>query len=190
MGKLVFGVGVNDADYPVKPTINGKQIICPFYRTWQNMMNRCYSAKYQEKFPTYTGCAVSAEWLTFSNFKVWMEKQDWQGKELDKDIIFKGNKIYSSETCVFVDSVTNSFTLDRSLDRGEWPIGVYLSEPAGKFRAQCGNPFTEKRESLGCFTCPREAHEAWRKRKHELALRLADLQSDSRVADAIRSRYI
>ena len=87
--KLIHGVGINDADYVVekKETIshvNGKRKqkttwICPFYRAWKCMLTRCYSATYQERKPTYRGCSVSEEWLTFSNFKSWMEKQDFQG---------------------------------------------------------------------------------------------------------------
>ena len=76
--------------------------------------------------PTYKGCSVSEEWLRFSNFKRWMEKQDWDGKQLDKDILFEGNKVYSAETCVFVTSVVNSFTSDSGAKRGEWLIGVSL----------------------------------------------------------------
>ena len=108
--RLVYGVGINDADYVVQKWetigyVNGKQKqkliwICPYYSAWKSMLKRCYSSKYQDKRPTYKGCSVSDEWLTFSVFKVWMEKQDWEGKQLDKDLLFEGNKIYSADTCV------------------------------------------------------------------------------------------
>lgn len=187
--KLVYGVGINDVDYAVQPMINGKQVICKFYRAWRDMLMRCYSEKCQAVAPTYIGCTVCNEWLTFSNFKAWMEKQNWKDKELDKDLLFVGNKVYSPNTCVFVDAVINSFTTERGAARGEWPLGVYFHKQSGKFKAQCGNPFTKNREYLGCFTCPNEAHEVWKNRKHQLALQLADLQSDERVADALRQRY-
>ena len=61
---LICGVGVNDANYAT----SGKRM-CPFYRRWINMLERCYSEKFQEKNPTYRGCSVCEEWLTFSNFK-------------------------------------------------------------------------------------------------------------------------
>lgn len=186
--KLVCGIGVNDVDYIVQPVINGSKVWCPFYRVWQNMLKRCYNVNYLAKYPTYIGCSVCEEWLTFSNFKKWMETKDWKGKQLDKDLLFVGNKVYSPETCVFVDGVLNNFTLDRAADRGKWPIGVYLRE-CGKFQARCCNPFTKKRELLGLFTCPNEAHQAWKKRKYELACQLADLQDDPRVAKALRERY-
>lgn len=139
--KLVCGVGINDADYVVqrKETIgyvNGKHKqklvwTCPYYRVWTNMLVRCYSTKKQEKYPTYKGCTVSDEWLTFSVFKSWMEKQDWDGKQLDKDLLFEGNKVYSAETCVFVTKEVNMFTTERCAARGEWPIGVNWHKGVG-----------------------------------------------------------
>lgn len=187
--KLVYGVGVNDADYVVCPSVNGKQVMCPFYMVWKSMLERCYSPKLQAKRSTYVGCIVCEEWLTFSNFKAWMETQDWHGKEPDKDILFVGNKIYSPATCVFVDSLTNTFISDSGATRGEWPIGVSFHKRRRKFEANCNNPFTNRKEFIGYFACPNEAHLAWRKRKHELALQLADMQTDERVAAALRVRY-
>ena len=189
VNKLVHGVGVNDADYVVNPTINGKIVWCPFYRYWVNMLKRCYSVKFQARRPTYVGCYVCVEWLTFSKFKSWMETQDWQGKQLDKDLLVSGNKVYSPDTCAFVDKETNLFATDRGAARGEWHIGVNFHKPTGKFQALCRNPFTRKKEYLGLFIYPDEAHQAWKKRKHELACQLADLQTDERVAKALRVRY-
>lgn len=188
--KLVYGVGVNDADYVVHPKIKGKQVRCPFYEKWKGMLTRCYSAKCQAANPTYIGCTVCEEWLKFSSFKSWMEAQDWQGKELDKDIITPGNKVYSPDTCAFVDEATNSFTTDCCASRGNFPIGVTFHRGRGKFQAYCNNQITKKSEYLGIFSCPEQAHSAWKRRKHEIACQLADLQTDKRVADALRVRYL
>ena len=197
--KLVYGVGVNDADYVVekRETIryaDGKQKrkliwTCPFYKTWANMLKRCYYIKTQNNKPTYKGCSVSTEWLTFSVFKNWMMAQDWEGKQLDKDLLFEGNKVYGPETCVFVTQTVNKFTIDRGNDRGGWLIGVTRNKPTEKFRSRCQNPFTKKQEHLGLFTCEREAHEAWLKRKLELAHELAAIQEDPSVAEALIDRY-
>ena len=169
--KLVFGVGINDAGYVVqiKETVfhvQGKRkrkLVweCPFYRKWTDMLKRCYSEYYQSKCPTYKDCFVTDEWLTFSNFKVWMEQQDWEGKQLDKDILFPNNKIYSPEACVFVDARVNLFIIERAAGRGEWPIGVHLDKRDRKFGARCSSVVTGKQESLGCFKTPEEAHQAW-----------------------------
>lgn len=153
------------------------------------MLTRCYSTKFQERYPTYIGCTVAENWLTFSSFKAWMETQDWEGLQLDKDLLFEGNKVYSPETCVFISPMVNTFTNDRAAKRGEWLIGVVLHKPAGKFRAHCRNPLTGKKEYLGYFDCELEAHGAWRKRKLELAHELAAIQTDPRVAKALIDRY-
>jgi hypothetical protein len=197
--KLVYGVGTNDADYVVskKETIGyegGKQRFkliwaCPYYSTWASMLSRCYSAKAQDKRPTYRDCTVSEEWRTFSNFKEWMEKQEWKGLQLDKDLLIEGNKIYSPETCVFVTLMVNSFILDCRAARGDWQIGASWDKIKNKFQSTCRNPFTKKLEKLGYFDCEQEAHNAWSKRKLELARELASIQTNPRVAKALFDRY-
>lgn len=198
--KLVHGAGINDADYVVQKHeeigyVNGnrkrKQVwYCPYYQVWQGMLQRCYSVKFQERNPTYRGCSVSVEWLTFSGFKNWMEKQDWEDNQLDKDLLFEGNKVYSAETCVFVTRAVNMFIIERGNDRGEWPIGVNWHKGRNKFMSRCRNPFTKKLEYLGLYACDQEAHEAWLKRKLELAYRLAAIQTDPRVSTALINRYL
>lgn len=197
--KLVFGIGVNDSDQAVVEReeigyVDGKRkrkIVwqCAYYTRWKDMLMRCYSAKFKERNPTYIGCTVSGEWLTFSNFKAWMENQDWQGNQLDKDLLFEGNKIYSAETCVFVTGLVNNFTTSRANGRGEWLIGVYWHKAAEKFAALCSNPFTKKKEHLGLYSTELEAHQAWLKRKLELAKELAAEQTDPRIAKALIERY-
>ena len=118
-----------------------------------------------------------------------MEEQDWKGKCLDKDIITPGNKLYSPETCAFVLNETNLFVIARDACRGDYPIGVDLHKSTGKYRALCRNPFSGKQEHLGYFSTPEEAHEAWRKCKHDLAQRVAAKESDPRVVEALRKRY-
>ena len=197
--KLVYRVGINDADYVVKKWetigyVNGvrkRKLVwaCPYYQVWASMLMRCYSTKYQDKYPTYKGCSVSEEWLTFSNFRRWMEAQDFEDKQLDKDLLFEGNRVYSAESCVFVTRVVNMFTTDRGNDRGECLIGACWNKRDGVFMSSCSNPFTKKREHLGYFTCELEAHQAWLKRKLELAHLLATEQTDERVAKALIERY-
>lgn len=184
-----YGVGINDSDYAIESVANGKRHVCPFFRKWHRMLERAYCHKYHYRKPSYTGVSVCNEWHSFMAFRYWMLTQNWEGKHLDKDLIFPGNKVYSPETCAFVDGITNNFTTDYASGRGEWPIGVNFDKANNKFKARICNPFTKKSESLGYFSCPDKAHFAWKRRKHELALQLADIQSDPRVAEALRSRY-
>jgi len=196
--KLVYGVGINNADYAVCEHItvideNGKKKqkrirMCPFYQKWADMLKRCYSEKRKEKYPTYKDCSVCQEWLTFSNFKEWMEKQDWSGKALDKDILFPGNKVYSAEKCVFISQKVNNFLTERQNDRGEWMIGVYWCKRGQKFQARCGDS-KGKQQYLGVFDTELEAHKAWLDFKLKLAYQLAAEQTDLRIAKALIERY-
>lgn len=197
--RLIYGIGVNDADYIVVKReelgyVDGKRKQktvwkCSYYQTWAEMIRRCYDAKYQERHPTYASCTVSEDWHTFSRFREWMELQDFEGLQLDKDILIKGNKLYSPETCVFVTPMVNSFANDQAAKRGEWMIGAIWHKQSKKFRANCSNPFTKKQEYLGLFTSEQQAHNAWLKHKNELAHELAEIQTDERVAKALISRY-
>ena len=196
--KLVFGVGINDADYFVVKwkTIEGdgkrkRELVwfCPFYRAWKSMLKRCYYIKDQERNPTYNGCSVSEEWKRFSNFRAWMVTQDWEGKQLDKDLLFEGNKVYRAEACIFVPSSVNTFITDSAASRGEWMIGVAWHKGTSKFESRCRNPFTKKCEYLGYFISELEAHQEWLKRKLELAKELAAIQTDPRVSEALIKRY-
>lgn len=195
--KLIHGFGINDSDYVTevkKKTgkISVLQWACPFYVRWKSMLFRCYSASCHKRQPTYIGCTVCEEWLTFSNFKAWMQQQDWQGKHLDKDLIIRGNKVYSPDTCVFVDRLTNNFTTDSAANRGPLMIGVRLfpEKITNRYAACCNNPFTGKVQKVGYFSTEEKAYAAWKKRKHELACQLADMQTDERVAAALRIRYL
>lgn len=198
--KLVYGVGINDADYVVqiKEIVgykdNGKIIekliwVCPFYVRWLGMLQRCYSESWLVKYPTYRGCSTIPEWHHFIGFRGWMEKQDWEGKQLDKDILFSGNKIYGPEACVFVDQKVNKFFNNYKNGRGKFPIGVCLDKKSGRFKAQGCDIEMGKRKTLGYFDTPEEAHQAWLAFKLEQAYILAAEQTDPRVAKALIDRY-
>ena len=199
MSKLVWGVGVNDLGYRVHVqewvTENGgkrtrKTVFkCPYYVAWTHMLERCNSEKFLERNPSYIGTSVCSEWVYASAFKKWMEQQDWEGKSLDKDIIAPGSKLYSPDTCAFVLPATNNFVIASDASRGAYPLGVSLVKRTGRYRADCKNPFTREGEYLGYFSTPEEAHEAWRKRKHELAQPVAATESDTRVVEALKKRY-
>lgn len=178
MRKLVRGFGINDADYAVCPRVNGRKVWCPFYVAWMHMLER-QEAKWWERYPTYTGCKVCDEWRSFMAFRAWMMTQDWQGKELDKDLCGDG-KLYSPETCVFVTQAINKFVTDSGAARGALPIGV--STNRNGFRSQC-NGATPKYQ--GTFKTPHEAHQRWRSVKRELGLQLIEQQTCPRTAYGI-----
>ena len=174
--RLVYGIGANDADYAVKPRVNGKVVTCKAYSSWKNMLERCYSAKYHLIQPTYAGVKVCDEWLSFMAFRKWWMDHQVDGWQLDKDLL-TDDRIYSPETCIFVPSWLNHFSVDRAAARGEWPIGVRYQKIARKFDARCSHPFG-RHEYLGCFSAPEEAHAAWLARKLEIAHELKHLMDD------------
>lgn len=180
----VFGVGVNDAEYVTQPTINGKTVVCPFYKRWVNMLERCYSAKLHEKRPTYIGCSVTNEWLTFSKFKFWMEGESWDGKHLDKDLLLLGNKVYGPELCVFIPRHLNNLLNKNESSRGDFPIGVNFDKKSGKFIAFCS--VNGKEANLGKFFTPHDAALAYRKFKSDHVRRIAeDYVSDLKLYNGL-----
>lgn len=175
--RLVQGVGINDASYMVLPKINGKQVECPYYRKWRCMIVRCYSHKYQSKYPTYIGCSVVKDWLTFSNFKRWMESQDWKDKDLDKDLLIPDNKIYGPDACLFVTSKINRLLTDHAEKRGNYAQGVSWNKKVGKFKAEC--KVDGKKKYLGCFENEYDAESAYLIFKSKL---ITSVSEDSEAA--------
>lgn len=81
-------------------------IVTPIYATWRNMLKRCYDESDRYLHPSYKKCEVFKEWHNFQNFAAWYEENFYQvGNErmhLDKDILYKGNKTYAPDRCIFV----------------------------------------------------------------------------------------
>lgn len=192
--KLVYGIGVNDADYYVLATenFNGKRKItwrCPYHLVWSNMLKRVYNPTYQLNNQTYRDVKVCEGWLTFSNFKSWMGEQDYEGKELDKDLLGDG-KMYSPETCCFLPRSLNLFLTKNDARRGNYPLGVSRRARNKSFESSCADPFLKKSIHLGSYKTPEEAHATWKSYKHKLACAYAEQQDDSRIAHALRNRFI
>ncbi len=176
MKKLVCGIGINDADYVVQPTVDGKRLTCPYYARWKNILVRITSD------PFYIGCAVCEGWRSFMVFREWMMAQGWQGKHLDKDLLGDGS-LYSPETCVFVTQAINKFTTDRGAARGVLPIGV--TQHGKRFEANI-SVAGQSQKYLGVFDTPEEAHQAWRKEKLNQANTLIEQQTCPRTILGLR----
>lgn len=160
----VFSIGyLGVGSYKTK--LEGKNT--KVYTTWKNMFDRCYNKKTLNINTTYVGCSVDKRWHNFQVFAEWFEENYIEGWELDKDILVKGNKVYSPETCCFIPKEVNSFFTKCNTTRGEYPVGVVKSN--NKFRARIG----ANRKSLGTFNTPEEAFNAYRVAKKEGAKILA-----------------
>ena len=169
--RLVYGFGVNDADYAVRPTINGKMVICAAYSAWSSMITRCYSEKHQKKWQTYIGVTVCDEWRSFMAFREWWLENHVDGWQIDKDLL-TDNRQYSPESCIYIPSWLNTFTIGCDSTRGEFPIGVDYHKKSNSFRSRCRNPANGSREEITGFKTPEDAHLAWRARKLEYAAQM------------------
>ncbi|AKN44305.1 hypothetical protein [Pseudoalteromonas phage Pq0] len=192
MRKSILGVGINDSECSVYKfkTVDGKRVlisVCPYYQRWKDMLTRCYNPRFAKKNKSYFGCTVCDDWLYFSNFKAWMELQDWNGKHLDKDIINQGNKVYSPENCAFVLYSTNQFIVNTNKKFGDLPIGASVNSRTGKYCAYIG--VKGKKVFLGDFDTAEEASMAWRLEKFRLAVEISKKESDNRVVAAIVDRF-
>lgn len=160
--QLVYGVGVNDRTVPTR--LNGKRKL--EYKTWQGMLERCYSEKLHKKRPTYIGCETGDKFKHYTYFHDWCRDQigfGQDGFELDKDILIKNNKMYSEDTCVFVPIEINSMMTKTNSKRGLYPIGVSFYKKMGKFIAKqrCKNNDIH----LGYFNNPSDAFNAYKKER-------------------------
>lgn len=155
---LVYGVGVND--WNGKVWVGGKMIM--EYNLWCAMLQRCFDEKYKQKKPTYNDVTCSKEWLSMTPFIEDVSKMKgygFEGWQLDKDILVKGNKLYSKDTCCFVPQEVNSLLIKRDNCRGEYPVGVYFDKATG-IRARLR--INGKAKHLGYFTTADEAFQAYK----------------------------
>ena len=159
----VYGVGILGTKYPSR--VNG--VKTKEYVLWKGMLQRCYSDASKKKKPTYEGCEVSDNFKSYEYFYEWCNEQigfDNEGWHLDKDLLIKGNRVYSEATCVFLPQEINSLLIKRESLRGEYPIGVYWHNTSKAFEAQvCKNK--GKQECLGYFKTETEAFNSYKKAK-------------------------
>lgn len=164
----VFGVGYLGNCPDIFPLNKNKN-----YTAWKHMIERGYSSKKKLKTPSYKEVTVHKDWHCFSNFNDWCNvnrkfyTKDWH---LDKDILVKGNKIYSPETCCFVPDEINLLFVKNDINRGELPIGVHKGR--NKFKAVCSTYNQVNR--LGTFNTPLEAFQAYKTFKESHIKKLAN----------------
>lgn len=175
----VYEIGKTGNKYPIK--FNGEQT--KEYKLWTNVLRRCYSTEYKVKQPTYQNVSCCKEWLYFPNFYEWLLSQcnydKWFSNyqwAIDKDILVKGNKIYSPETCCLVPPHVNNLFIKGNAIRGDLPIGVSFDKEQEKYEAQCYIGRTTKK--IGRYSTPEEAFFAYKKYKEALIKKTAQESYD------------
>lgn len=188
--RLVCGVGINDADCVVirNQDTTGKRWTCPYYERWRSMLTRCYSESFHIRNPSYKDCFVCEEWKTFSNFKKWMQQQNWQGKQLDKDIIIPENKKYGPETCIFVSSSLNTLFRNERCNR-KYPSGVQPSRSGFLVKIPtCSGSAVFPSRYIGHYSTIEEASRAYKKAKSEYILERANNLTLEDTSDIERTK--
>lgn len=142
------------------------------YKIWNAMLGRCYL----DKKVTYKDCSVILEWHNFQNFGDWYDKNYIESFELDKDILIKGNKVYSPKTCCFVPREINVLFTKRQNKRGNYPIGVHFHKKIKKYIALVNKNFNQKH--IGSYNTPEEAFEAYKTAKELYIKEIAEKWKD------------
>ena len=172
--KTVLGVGyLGEGEYDARQD-------AVVHDVWSSMLQRGYDAKYSKMKPTYLDTVVCDEWLNFQNFAEWCYSQnffrtkDEGGRKyhLDKDILFKGNKLYSPNTCCFVPQEINSLLVTSEGSRGDYPIGVSHNKLTQKYEAYYNE--RRKRKYLGLHNTPEEAFQAYKVAKEAYIKEVAE----------------
>lgn len=165
-----FGVGKYSSQK------NGKHT--NHYKTWTSILERCYSLRFKDNSSTYLGCSVAEDWYNFQNFAEWYEKNynsnTMQGWHLDKDILFKGNKIYSPETCCFVPASINILFVRGESHRGKYLIGVYKNRNNYTAYIHRGG----RKVTMGTYEVEKEAFEVYKAAKEVYIKEEADKWKD------------
>ena len=176
MTDLVYGVGLNCGTYPARENIKTMRLE---YVLWLNMLRRCFSEKRLEDFPTYKGCIVSDNFKHYSFFYEWCHKQVGFGEDgwhLDKDLLIKGNKIYSEDTCIFLPPKLNTLILSCKAHRGELPVGVCFEKSSLRYTASC--MFEGKKKKIGRYSTPEQAFFAYKTFKESYIKQVAEQYKD------------
>jgi len=176
----VHGIGTNDADYQVYT----EEYKCPFYRKWEGIIKRC-SEGHQKRYPSYKGCTLSPKWTSFLSFKGWMIEQDWEGKEIDKDLLVFGNRIYGPEFCCFISHQINNTINHTRSKSSNLPQGIIRCLTTGRLRVSIN--IDGKRTNLGRFESNEVdiAEMVYLKAKSKLIREYADLENNQKIRRAL-----
>ena len=189
----LYGVGVIGETHL---KTNGKD--AKEYVLWRNMLKRCYDTNSKKEFPSYILATVTENFKYFVKFTSWCEKQigfnckDVKGKpfQLDKDILIKGNKIYSEDTCCFVPAEINSLFTKADKIRGDYPVGVSFNKSKGRFESYC---WSNTSRYLGSYDTVEEAFISYKHTKEAYVKELANKWKDQiepRVYDALMNYQV
>lgn len=176
----IYGIGITGCKYSTKTEANDRPT--KEYSIWRSILERSFVEKIKEKQPTYKEVSCCNEWINFENFYEWLHSQPnfnkwYEGSRwaVDKDILYKGNKVYSPENCCLVPINVNCLFLKRESERGKYPIGVRCREDG--FVAVCRNPFLDTAVDIGSYSTPEKAfYLGYKPYKEDIIKRVAQIE--------------
>ena len=159
------------------------------YDIYHDVLKRCYDTKLHERESTYKGCEVEDYLLNFQHMAEWIEINYYEipGEVmcLDKDILYKGNKLYSREACIFVPQRINNLFVKCDKSRGKNPIGV-TPRSSGNYQVFCNNGYG-KNIYLGTYTTKEEAFQVYKNYKEKVIKKVID-SYEGRIPEPFYSR--
>lgn len=176
--KRVYGIGyIGEGEYT--PHINGKRT--RQYQIWLKVLERCYASYVERKYPSYKQCEVDERWHNFQNFAKWYDDNyyvvEGEKMEIDKDILVKGNKIYSPETCVFVPKRINLLFVKNDVNGRKLPIGVCFYKRDKKYQVNCKDDKSND-IYLGRYDTIEEAFDVYKTFKESVIKKVANQYKD------------
>ena len=138
-----MGEGIHRAKVNGKATLQNS--------IWVQMIRRCYTIEDSQ----WRDCEICEEWLNYQNFAEWYNANyydlgDGTRMHLDKDILIKGNRLYSPETCMIVPQRINMIFMTKER-------GVDADLPNAIYRCVNGYQSSYNGKSLGVFKTLDEA---------------------------------
>lgn len=177
----ICNVGIVGNKYSTVIENDGKRH-CREYQAWSNILKRCYDEKHRYKNPSYSDVTCDPVWFYYENFYEWIHSQtNYDALQntnygIDKDILYKGNRIYSPDKCTLVPQRVNNLLLKSDAIRGDCPIGVFYHKRNRKYIAACGGKLNNV--YLGSFNTAEDAFYTYKKYKENMIRRIAQEEFD------------
>lgn len=157
---------------------------------WSNLNTRCYGITPNNQ--SYS--LISNGFPDYNTFVTWCQsqygymKQEESGRfwELDKDIKYHNNKVYSEDSCIFVPHEVNSLFCATDKSRGMLPLGVSEHKRAydTAYRMRCCMNKSTKEDKV--YETVQDAHQAWQLAKITRLEEVASKYEDhTNLADAL-----
>lgn len=172
----VCGVGIVGNKYATN--VQGSNKALREYGIWRSVLTRCFDKRYKEKYPTYENASCIHEWFYYENIYEWIHEQENfnivknTNYNIDKDILFKGNKLYAPEKCIIIPQRVNKLFTKCDAKRGKYPIGVSYDIYSGYYGAYCNNG--EEQVHIGNYKDMNTAYKKYKEYKESVIKKVAE----------------